>query len=157
MHAIALVDSLVEFIKEVVKQYNLATKIEGVNKTPDVYPGYLPPKDDDDEELVPNDYPFVIVRYVSEDDEISDKNTIRVRLIIGTRSDDEQNGWRDTVNIATRIKIELKKKMIIDSFSLTGKVQTELFEEQLRPYWHAVMELEFESPQVQYEWSDNFG
>lgn len=154
MNPIGLVDELVKHIGEVVKNYDLTTKIEGVNKIPSVYAGYLPPKDDDDEELTPNDYPFVIIRFLSDEDEIDADNLASVRIVIGTHSEDDQNGWRDPLNIATRLKIALKKKQTFGPFALTGKVQTELFEEQLRPYWHAIMDLSFHIPQVQFEWSD---
>jgi hypothetical protein len=160
MTPIDLVDELVEFIKGVVKDYDLTTKVEGVNKAPSVYAGYLPPQDDEEEEneevLTPKDYPFVIVRFLNDTDNINSDESINIRLVIGTRSEDEQNGWRDTLNIATRIKIELKKQQIIGPFALAGKVETELFEEQLRPYWHAIMDLSFDIPQVQTEWSDDF-
>jgi hypothetical protein len=157
MTPIDLVDELVKFIDSVVKNYNLATKINGLSKIPSVYAGDIPLSDEEDEEvLVPNDYPFVIVRYLSDIDDLSDNDTTNIRIIIGTFSENDQNGWRDTVNIATRIKIELKKKQTLGPFALTGKIQTELFEEQLRPFWHAVMDLSFHIPQAQLEWSDHF-
>lgn len=155
MTPIELVDGLVESIKGVVKDYDLSTKVDGVKKSPSVYAGYLPPDDDEDENLAPQDYPFVIVRFLSDTDE-NDSDTTNIRLVIGTHSEDEQNGWRDALNIATRIKIELKKKQIIGPFALIGKIQTELFEEQLRPYWHVIMDLSFNIPQVQTEWSEMF-
>lgn len=155
MTPIELVDGLVKFIEHVVKEYKLATKVGGVNKTPSVYAGYLPTNDAEDDEvnLTPKDYPFVIVRYISDNDDL-DGVVANVRLIIGTYSEDDQNGWRDAINIATRIKIELKRQTLTGLFSLNNKIQTELFEEQLRPFWHAIMELSFNIPQVQPEWSE---
>lgn len=154
MTPIVLVDGLVEFIKCVVKDYDLSTKIDGINKVPSVHAGYLPADDDDDDEdenLAPQDYPFVIVRFLSDTDE-ADSDLTNIRLVIGTHSEDEQNGWRDALNIATRVKIALKKSQFIGPFALTGKIQTELFEEQLRPFWHVIMDLSFNTPQVQPEW-----
>jgi hypothetical protein len=157
MIPIELVDGLVSFIKQVVKEYNLSTKIDGVNKAPSVYAGYLPTDDEDDEdELTPTDYPFVLVRFLSDSDDDDTSNVANIRLIIGTYSEDDQNGWRDALNIATRIKMELKKKQNIGPFSLTNKIQTELFEEQLRPFWHAIMDLSFNVPQVQPDWGGKF-
>lgn len=157
MTPIELVDGLVEFIKNVVKEYDMTTKVKGQNKVPSVYAGYLPTSDeDDDDSLQVNDYPFVIVRFLSDVDEINTNDTTSIRLIIGTHSDDGQNGWRDAMNIATRIKIELKKQQILGPFSLTGKIHTELFEEQRRPFWHVIMDLNFHTPQVQVEWGDIF-
>ncbi|CEG29800.1 hypothetical protein [Bacillus sp. B-jedd] len=154
MTPIELVDALVTFIEKAVKDYNLATKVNGVMKVPAVYAGYLPPEDDEEEPLKPADYPFVIVRFLSDTDDIGEDETTNIGLIIGTYSDDDQNGWRDALNIATRIKIELKKNPLIGPFSLTGKIRTDIFEEQLRPFWHATMDLNFHVPQAKPEWSD---
>lgn len=154
MTPIDLIDKLVEFIKGVIKEYDLSTKVGGIKKAPFVYGGYLPTPDEeeDDDDLTPKDYPFVIVRFLSENDDINTSNVTNVRILIGTHSEDEQNGWRDPLNIATRIKIELKKHQTIGPFVLTNKMNTELFEEQLRPFWHAIMDLSFNTPQVQPEW-----
>jgi hypothetical protein len=155
MTPIELVDGLVEFISFTVKDFDLSTKVDGINKSPSVYAGYLPPVDDEDETLAPQDYPFIIVRFLSETDD-NDSDIANIRLVIGTHSEDEQNGWRDALNIATRVKIALKKSQFIGPFALTGKIQTELFEEQLRPFWHIIMDLSFNTPQVQTEWSGIF-
>jgi hypothetical protein len=161
MTPIELVDGMVVNIQKIVKNFNLSTKIDGVNKAPTVYAGYLPLEDDDeDENLTPKDYPFIIVRFLMDTDgvevDVNSTDTTNLRIIVGTYSEDQQNGWRDALNIATRIKIELKKKKIIGPFSLTGKIQTELFEDQSRPFWHVSMDLSFNIPQVQPDWSEIF-
>lgn len=149
MTPIELVDALVDFIKAAVKDYDLSTKIEGLSKAPEVYSGYLPPKIKGDDA---SEFPYILVRYLSGEDDETD--TVDIALIIGAYSEDEQNGWRDPLNIATRIKIAIKKAGIIGPYALTGKVKTELFEEQPFPYWFAVMELRFNIPQVQIDWSE---
>lgn len=157
MTPIELVDGLVIFIANVVKNFNLSTKINGVNKVPTVYAGYLPPDDEDeDENPTPKDYPFVIVRFLSDTDGADNDSydTTNLRILVGTHSEDEQNGWRDALNIATRIKMELKKRQALGPVALTGKIQTELFEEQTRPFWHVSMDLSFNIPQVQFDWSE---
>ncbi|MEK3976060.1 hypothetical protein [Psychrobacillus sp. FSL K6-1267] len=151
MNAIVLVDDLVKHIQEIIKEYDLTTKVEGFNKSPSVYAGYLPPKEDNNGELTPNDYPFVIVRFLTDDDNIDSEDMLAIRLVIGTHSEDDQNGWRDVVNVASRIKIGIMEKRIFGPFVLTGKIQTELFEEQLRPFWHGIMDLNFNAPQIQSE------
>lgn len=170
MTPIDLVDELVKFLKGVVKEYDLSTKIEGINKAPSVYAGYLPPKNRVEDEkteqneqpsLTPNDYPFVIVRFLTDTSEVNkdDSDITNIRILIGTHSEDDQNGWRDPLNIATRIKMELNRVKSFGAFSLTDKIQTELFEEQLRPFWHAIMDLSFNIPQIQQEidWSEGIG
>jgi hypothetical protein len=161
MTPIELVDSLVDFIKDTVKNFNLTTKVNGVSKSPTVYAGYLPLEDEDEEAaLTPKDYPFVIVRFLTDSDgvevDVNSNDATNVRIVIGTYCEDQQNGWRDPLNIATRIKMELKKRKVIGPFALTGKIQTELFEEQVRPFWHISMDLSFNIPQVQPDWSEMF-
>lgn len=150
MTSLQLVDRLIAFLKEVVKDYDLSTKVDGISKAPDVYSGYLPSKNKDDDV---SKFPYIIVRFLSEEDSAED--TVNIRLIIGTYSEDEQDGWRDAVNIATRIKIALKKVQVIGSYSLGDKIKIELFEEQPFPQWIAVMDLSFYIPQVQLDWSEH--
>lgn len=154
MTPIELVDELVNFIKEVVSDYDLFTKIEGVTKVPSVYPGYLPPVNKENNNGTPGDYPYILVRFLNDADVMNESNTANIRLIIATYSEDEQNGWRDTMNLVDRIKFELREKMFIGPFSLTGKIETNLFEDHPYPYWHAIMDLSFHIPQVQMKWSD---
>lgn len=151
MHGINLVDSLVNFLEENLKELELPTKTSDVYKTPNIYGGYAPPKqsqrNDEDEE----GYPFVIVRYLGHSDVLYDKKTIAVRIIIGTYSKDEQDGWRDNLNVWNRIELALKETQTIGAFSLAGKIEVDLFEEQMRPTWHSTAIIEFEAPQLQLD------
>lgn len=154
---IDLIDKLVAFLNEELKEMRLSTKDENIEKAPTVYDGYLPPKatssrrgDDTEQE----DYPFVIVRYLDEDDELYKENVATFRLVVGTYSKDEQRGWRDTLNVMNRIKITLMKKRVIGAAALTGKIITSLFEEQSKPMWHGAMLVQFNLPQVAWERSE---
>lgn len=153
---IDLIDKLVVFLNEELKEMRLPTKDENIKKAPMAYDGYLPPKtpssrrgDDTEQE----DYPFVIVRYLGEDDKIYDENVAELKLVIGTYSKDEQRGWRDTLNVMNRIKLALGKKQVIEAASLTGTISIRLFEEQTKPMWHGVMEVQFNLPQVEWDGS----
>ena len=151
MHALDIVDALVVFLQNAMSDYLLPTK-DGVEKPPTVYDGYLSAKknarrgEDNPEH---EDYPFIIVRYLGDEDELHQQNTIAFKLLVGTYNQDEQHGWRDTLGLMTRIKTKLREEQVIDSAMLTGKISTGLFEEQLKPMWHGVMEVEFEMPQIQ--------
>lgn len=156
MHGIDLVDTLKDFIQDKLKDMELQTKVPEILKAPTVYAGYLPPKPsrrERDEETDPEDYPFVIVRYLGHGDKIHDKKTIAIRVIIGTYSKDEQNGWRENVNVWNRIELALKEEQAVGSFNLAGEIDFSLFEEQMRPSWHSTAVLEFEVPQIQRNWS----
>ncbi|ARK26001.1 hypothetical protein SporoP37_15855 [Sporosarcina sp. P37] len=160
MHSLNIVDDLVKFIGDSLSYMELQTKDETITKAPTVYDGYLPPKQNrrrGGEDTEQEDYPFVIVRYLGETDEIHEKNRIRFRLLIGTYSKDEQHGWRDTLSVMNRIKFALKEQQVIGPVNLTGKIDSALFEEQMRPTWHGIMEVEFEAPQIQWNrsvWED---
>lgn len=153
MHVLNVVDDLVAFLKDELKDMLLQTKA-GDLKSPAVFDGYLPPKQSKrGEDTEQEDYPFVIVRYLGDEDEIFNRNVVTFRLLIGTYSQDEQHGWRDTLSVMIRIKSRLKKRQTIGSANLTGTISSALFEEQRKPIWHGVMEVEFEIPQIQRDWS----
>jgi len=151
MHGMNLVDSLVNFLEENLKELELPTKISDVYKAPNIYGGYPPPKSSQRNDEDAEGYPFVVVRYLGQTDVLYDKKTIAVRIIIGNYSKDEQDGWRDNLNVWDRIEIALKETQTIGAFSLAGKIEVDLFEEQMRPTWHSTAILEFEAPQVQWD------
>lgn len=151
MHALDITDQLVAFLQGAMNDYLLPTK-DGVEKPPTVFDGYLPAKknarrgEDDPEQ---EDYPFIIVRYLGDEDELQKTNNIAFKFVVGTYNQDEQRGWRDTLGLMIRIKTKLREQQAIGTAILTGKVSTALFEEQAKPMWHGVMEVEFEMPQIQ--------
>lgn len=173
MTPIKLIDELVKFIQEALKDMELSTKIEGVNSTVSVFSGYLPDevnrnikkvneyrslkKVQVDNELVDiskellDHYPYVIVRFTDEVDEFENEDVVSISIIISTYDNDSQNGWRDIANIATRLKTELKARPIMGSFVPNEKIIINLFEEQECPFWFGTMNLEFIIPQVQEE------
>lgn len=153
MHGINLVDALKDFLQEKLQDMELPTKSPEILKAPTIFTGYLPPKSNKREESDPEDYPFVIVRFLGHGDKIHDKKTMAIRIIIGTYSKDEQNGWRENVNVWDRIELALKEEQAIGPFNLAGVIDFDLFEEQLRPSWHSTAVLEFEVPQIQRNWS----
>lgn len=112
MTPILLIDELKGFLEGVVKNYWLETNRD-INKPPQVITGYLPPK-----KSTPDpDYPFVIVRLVEGTDN-QEGATIIIKIIVGTYSEDAQNGWRDVANIIQRIWVELFRRRVIDRKSV---------------------------------------
>lgn len=129
-----LVDELRNFIDDVVKNYWLETN-KDLNKPPQVVTGYLPPK-----KSTPDpDYPFVIVRLVEGTDN-QESATVTVKIIVGTYSEDAQNGWRDVANIIQRIWTELfKRRVIAKKFRVEYPMKFEMPEEQPFPEWVGIM------------------
>ncbi|MBG9479414.1 hypothetical protein [Lysinibacillus sphaericus] len=151
---INLIDDLVAFLNETLKEMQLPTKDENIVKAPTVYDGYLPPKKNPSrrgEDTEQDDFPYVIVRYLGEEDQQYKENVATLRLVVGTFSKDEQHGWRDNLNVMNRIKISLGKKQVIGAASITGTISMALFEEHPKPMWHGVMEVQFNLPQVEWE------
>lgn len=149
MTPIDLVDRLIEEIKVIVKDFHLDTNVPGVKKAPQVISGYLGEKKPGAKQDPP-DFPFVIVRYLEDNDD-GQQHTANIRILVGTYSEDAQNGWRDTLQVATRIKNELLKKRFIGPFSIEYPVKMEIYEEQPCPEWAASVTFSVSMPKVQEE------
>lgn len=152
MDSLSMTDEIVDFLTDKLSDMSLQTKDENVFKAPTVYDGYLPPKknarrgEDDTEQ---DDYPFVIVRFLFEKDNLKDSNVMKFRLLVGTYSKDERQGWRDTLDVMNHIKFALKEVGSVGPGLLTGEIEAALFEEQMKPLWRGVMEVDFATPPVQ--------
>lgn len=149
MTPLDLVDRLIEEIKIIVKDFHLETNIPGVKKPPQVISGYLGEKKPGSKQEPP-DFPFVIVRYLEDTDD-GTQHTANVRLLIGAYNEDAQNGWRDCLRVAVRIKNELLKKRFFGPFSIEYPVKTELFEEQPFPEWTTSITFSVTMPKIQEE------
>lgn len=149
MTPIVLVDMLKEFIEDAVKNFELETNVPGMKKAPQVVTGYLKEKNSRGKNSVP-DFPYVIIRFLDGVD-ANEGSKATVRVIAGSYSENEQDGWRDPINILTRIKTELLKQGTFGPFFLEKPIKVELPEEQPFPEWVAFMILTFTMPQVQME------
>lgn len=147
MTPILLVDKLADFIKPVVAEFELDSNVEGVKKAPQVMSGYLKEKKPKEKQVIP-DFPYVIVRYLEDTDTENDGNSAKVKILAGTYSEDEQDGWRDAMNVITRIKKALMKQRFLGAFKIEYPIKTELPEEQLYPEWVAILHLTVTMPHV---------
>lgn len=142
MSPVDLIDAICEFLTLTVKDLQLKTQ-SGDQRPPQIVAGYLPPKNPKKPELQEEDFPFVIVRFISLED-VSEKSggTGRdyaqavIKLVIGAYSHDAQDGWRDVANTATRIWIDLfKKRVIAKKYRIEYPCLFEMPEEQPYPQW----------------------
>lgn len=140
---IMLLDELKAFAEEIVRTYVLETNQPGLTKQPKVITGYLPPK-----KSTPDpDYPFVIVR-LSDGTDDQNGSTVGVRILVGTYSEDPQNGWRDVANIIWRMRTALLTTRVIGGrFRLEYPITFEMPEEQPFPEWVGVMDTVWILPQ----------
>lgn len=150
MTPVILVDELVKFIKPVVAEFDLQTNKKGITKAPQVISGFLAEKMPGDQQDNP-DFPFVIVRFLKDSD-TDESNIAIVRIYVGTYSQDEQNGWRDAMNVTIRIKQALLKQRIIGKqFRVEKPMETEMPEEQPFPEWTVVLTINVTMPQIDEE------
>lgn len=138
-----LVDELRNDVEKIVKDFCMETKTKSF-KAPQAVAGFLPSKKATE---VP-DFPFVIVRptkgQINQTEPI-----VTVRCIIGTYSEDEQNGWRDVANIIQRIWNELFRKRVVGKkFRLEDPLEFDIPDDQPAPYWMGMMTLRFVVPQM---------
>ncbi|MBB5148655.1 hypothetical protein [Ureibacillus thermosphaericus] len=150
---LAMVSAIASFLQENLKDMRFPSK-NGIEKTVTVHKGYLPPIKNlkRGEEQESDDYPFVIVRYLGEEDDTDkEKCILNFRILLGAFNDDAQNGWKDVVGLSTRIKFLLKRQKFIGSGELTGKIETAIYEEQMKPTWHGVMDVNFKMHSAQQE------
>jgi hypothetical protein len=150
MTSIGLMDVLTEKIEQWVAQYRLETTHQGVRKSPQVRQQFLPPKKRKEEEIIP-DYPHVIIRYLGE--RIKDgTNRAKIHIIAGTVCDDHQVGFRDVLNVLTRIRNEMLKQSTFGAFELEEEgLSIEIPEEQYAPEWVGYIAAEYIIPTVQNE------
>lgn len=142
-----MIDRLVERLRGIVSTYELSANVSGVKKAPQVIAGYLPQKKATQKQDIP-DFPYVIVRFLKDND-TQELSQVRVKIIVGTYSEDAQNGWRDTLNILTRVKQELLAQPVFGgSFLVNRPIETELPEEQPFPEWYGMLTLNVTVPQM---------
>ena len=151
MHVMDTLQAFKEFLEKELQEIRLGTK-NGDLKAPEVYKGYLPPKKNGrDREDDSDFYPFVIVRFINDDDELHGDNIANFRLVVGTYSQDEQFGWEDTLAVLQRIKLRLKELQEVGSATLYEKIESGIFENQKKPLWHGVMDVSLKLPSIHWE------
>lgn len=151
MTPIVLVDTMIKFIEPVVENFELQSNVPDIKKAPQVIGGFLSEKKRSQEQDPP-DFPFVIVRYIDDEDKGDGTNVATVKIIVGTYSEDYQDGWRDCMNVVIRIKEELLKQRIIGGpFRVEYPIKIELPEEQPFPEWAAFLTVKIIMPSIQEE------
>lgn len=148
MTSVGLIDTLTDMIKQWVSEYRLETSHRGERKAPQVRQQFLPPKKREQE--IP-DYPHVIVRYIGERIK-NETNRVQIHIIAGTVCDDHDVGFRDVLNVLTRIRNEMLKQKTFQAFELEEEgLAIEIPEEQLAPEWVGYIAAEYITPKVQSE------
>lgn len=182
MTIIKLLDELCEFTSIALKDIDLLTEDSNEKKGVSIFQGYLPEDIDkaikaveeestsDNHEIISDDklspsfqkakshFPYVLLRCIEEKNKINDSDEVSIRGIVGAYDPDGYTGWKDVVNIATRLKQELIKNKNHTQFLIKDEIVFILFEEQSYPFWYGVLDLKFYIPQMKPELTDeDFG
>lgn len=135
-----LVNTLANFIDNVVKDYRLPVSAIGIEKTkaPQVVKYFLPPKRSSEAP----DFPCVIIRPVNGIDDLNEA-TLKVRIIIGAYAEDSQ-GIINAINIMERIRLKLYERGTLDNkYCLEKPCHYDIPEEQPHPEYFTSLEVKF--------------
>lgn len=147
MTPVLLMRSLKTSLEGVVENVEL-TSPKGVLTKPQVFLEQLPQKSASSQE---EDFPFIIVRAAGGEDADGNKSTMKINLIIGTYSKDD-DGFIDVLNLFEGIRQALLKKRIVGkSFRMELPFVWRLFDEQPWPGWIGEINTLWTIPQVQEE------
>ena len=135
-----LVDTLANFIDNVVKDYRLPVSSIGIQNTkaPQVVKYFLPPKRSNDTP----DFPFIIIRPINGIDDLNE-STLKMRIIIGAYAEDAQ-GIINAINIMERIRLKLYECGVLDNrYRLEKPCHYDIPEEQPHPEYFTSLEVKF--------------
>ena len=131
MTPLVLLDDLCKEITSIVENFRLETK-KKTEIPPKVWAGYLPNKDDED--VV---FPYIIARIIEVEDK-EKESIVKIVILIGTYSEDD-DFWRDCINVGQRIRQELlMKRQIGNRFRMQLPLKLECPDGQQQPYPEAV-------------------
>jgi hypothetical protein len=146
MNVSIMMDDLVKEIERATMHLQLETK----NKTfraPQIIDGYLPPKNPKDPQAI-EDFPFVIVRYLSDEGQM-ENSTAKVKVICGVYSEDDRRGWRDFLNLSNTIKTHFSSTPFFGKcFEVQLPIKREFPEEQGVPEWMGWLMLTISIPNI---------
>lgn len=171
MNDIEVLNCLYKFLIE-----NVASKIK-LEKPPDdvqaeskyelvspaVYEGWLPPKNFLDS--YGYDVPGMIVMIDDGIDEESSELNIRIKLITYDPGETKENGqlipnakgYKDLLNLITRIRIELSQNpVILEKVIVNKPIKWSMDEEQSYPYWTANLSFSVSIAPLAFNIANNF-
>ncbi len=129
MTPLLLIDELRMFLENIAKTYILETG-KSQPKAPQVVEGWLPPKESQDTP----DIPYIIIR-LTEGEDTDEVARATIKILVGTYSEDN-DGWKDSMNILLRIRERLLTMRTIENkFRIELPLKWKLFEEQPYPIW----------------------
>ncbi|MEA5083291.1 MAG: hypothetical protein VB018_03960 [Lachnospiraceae bacterium] len=155
MTATNLLDALKEFIENVTKDLILEVKTkqgeEKQERAPLVFQGILPRKSEPVQHV-----PYVLIKFLTgKDGQITgqfEESEMKTRVIIVTYSEDNGQGYIDTLNVIDRIRIKLLETRVLnDVFGLKMPVEFTVYDDDTGPYTIGELLLSWDTPTIQRE------
>lgn len=157
MTAINLLDCLEAFVKEKTADIKLQVRVRNRNpeevkeRAADVYKMRLPKKEDQTEKI-----PYILLQFLTgKDDEEPgepEESTCKIRIVVGTYSEDGSEGATDVLNVILRIRGELKKAGVIGKrFVLHNPLEYIVYPDSTEPYYFGEMITNWSIPTVERE------
>lgn len=112
-------------------------------QTPEVHKMFLPFKTK--QTVQSSAFNYIIVRLSKGKDNV-DNNTVTVKLLFGTKAEDDE-GYADVFNAMEKVRVALLKHRAIGSFRLES-YEWEFFDEQPYPEWVGVATTTWTLPTV---------
>lgn len=140
-----MIDELVKELQQATKNLQLLTP-KGNLRSPQIYDGYLPPKNPKDPQS--EDFPYVIARYLNDQSE-DDGASAQVKVYCGIYSEDDKQGWRDLLGLMNAIKTHLLSNRFFGQyFEIKLPLKREIPEEQGAPEWVGWFNLTISIPNI---------
>lgn len=140
-----LVDRLIAWLPEQLDEVRLTPVDGSADRAPEMVAGWLPPIGEDDEPRIP----YIVVRAVEGQDG-ADSTTTTVRMLVATYAEDEQ-GWRDAVNVVQRIRGALTSQRTLGPHHLELPIQWTMGGEgEPLPQWTALITTTWTSPREEW-------
>jgi len=169
MTPVVLLDELKRFAEEAVKDITLPVRPlknittpeyrekkgisengEVIRGPPKVYKMRLPNK-----EAEQNEIPYIVLQYLTGKDEKKDgesaEATCQIRLLFAVYSEDGSEGAVDLLNVITRLRVELLKKVQVGNFLLRRPLENIIYIDDTTPYFLGEMLTLWEIPNINRE------
>ena len=151
MTPVILMKKLAEFIQEKTEDMRLQVRTknggeEGKERAAEVHLMRLPKKEDQTQRI-----PYILIQFLSGKDDKQERepeeSTCRIRIVVGTYSEDGGVGAMDVLNVILRIKNELEKTVIIGGmFVLQKPLEYIVYPDSVAPYYFGEMILNWSLP-----------
>lgn len=137
MILVSLIDALKAELEELFKNHGYETKTKK-DKIPNVLTGWYTTKSRNNED----EFPYVLISPIEQDDS-GGNSTVELLIVFAAHSMD-QEGWKDPVLMAEKVRKYLESKHTIDKkYEVSHDIKIIFPDEQPYPQWFCWMHTKF--------------